>query len=154
MERQMFGFFNNDDKLSDACITNNIAIVAKLLKDGAEVNDPNRDGRTPLMEACQRNHFECVQLILTNREHPQLNLKDDDGNTGGIEKKAEPVKKENEPEKWLNKLNKDGSMTPEWSNMLKGIEMGTVKSIAHLRQFYKIAKKEALEIETLIPQAK
>lgn len=77
----MFGFFNNDDKLSDACITNNIAIVAKLLKDGAEVNDPNRDGRTPLMEACQRNHFECVQLILTNREHPQLNLKDDDGNT-------------------------------------------------------------------------
>ena len=62
--------------------------------------------------------------------------------------------KANEPEKWLNKLNKDGSMTPEWSNMLKGIEMGTVKSIAHLRQFYKIAKKEAAEIETLIPQAK
>ena len=59
----MFGFFNNDDKLSDACITNNIAIVAKLLKDGAEINDPNRDGRTPLMEACQRNHFECVQFF-------------------------------------------------------------------------------------------
>lgn len=79
---------------------------------------------------------------------------DDDGSTGGIEKKTEPVKKENEPEKWLNKLNKDGSMTPEWSNMLKGIEMGTVKSIAHLRQFYKIAKKEAAEIETLIPTTK
>lgn len=58
--------------------------------------------------------------------------------------------KANEPEKWLNKLNKDGSMTAEWSNMLKGIEMGTVSSIDQLRKYYKVAKKEALEIESLL----
>lgn len=75
---------------------------------------------------------------------------DDDGSTGGIEKKSESAPKANEPEKWLNKLNKDGSMTAEWSNMLKGIEMGTVSSIDQLRKYYKVAKKEALEIESLL----
>lgn len=73
---------------------------------------------------------------------------DDDGNSGGIEKK--PAAKSNEPEKWLNKMNKDGTMTAEWANMLKGIEIGTVTSLDQLRHYYKVAKKEAAEIETLL----
>ncbi len=89
---------------------------------------------------------------------------DDDGDTAtGIEQKSKPSStvvydsattntqdKKTEPEKWLNKTTKEGHLTAEWSNMLKGIEMGTVTSMAQLRKYYKIAKKEAAEIESLL----
>lgn len=71
---------------------------------------------------------------------------DDDGNAGGIETKTAS----NEPTKWLNKLDKSGNLTPEWKNLIKGIEMGTVGSLAEIRKFYKVAKKEAEEIEKLL----
>jgi hypothetical protein len=58
--------------------------------------------------------------------------------------------KKPEPEKWLNKADKNGVITPEWANMLKGIEMGTVTSLKQLREFYKVAKKEAEEIEIIL----
>lgn len=72
---------------------------------------------------------------------------DDDGNTGGIEKKSESVKKENEPEKWLNSTDKQGNITPEWTNLLKGISDGKINTLNDVRKYYKVSKAVAVEVE-------
>lgn len=72
---------------------------------------------------------------------------DDDGNTGGIEKKTEPVKKENEPERWLNYKDKKGQITPEWKNLLLGISEGKVNTPADVRKVYRISKEVFVEVE-------
>ena len=58
----------------------------------------------------------------------------------------------NVPEKWLNRTDKQGNVTPEWTNILKGIADNKIKSVQDVRKFYKVSKatendlKEALQL--------
>jgi hypothetical protein len=45
-------------------MTNNMPVVDLLLRIGANPNLKNQYGRTPLSIACQRGHFEMVQLLV------------------------------------------------------------------------------------------
>jgi hypothetical protein len=58
------------------------------------------------------------------------------------------------PSKWLNKTTKDGKMTQEWQNMLNGIELGTVTSLADILKYYQVNKECRTEIEALIKAKK
>jgi len=40
-----------------------------------------------------------------------------------------PNAEKNEPEKWLNRTDKQGNVTPEWTNILKGIADNKIKSV-------------------------
>ena len=75
-----------------------------------------------------------------------LQAEDDDGNAGaGLRVKKE---KKPEPEKWLNITPKDSKVpTPEWTNVLKGIADGTIKSLNDVRGFYKVSKAVGAAIE-------
>ena len=75
---------------------------------------------------------------------------DNDGSDGGIEKKSTASTQLPEPTKWLNKLKKDGSFTEEWSNLIRGIEIGTVTSVAEVAKYYKLSKETRSEIEALL----
>jgi hypothetical protein len=55
--------------------------------------------------------------------------------------------KANEPEKWLNRTNKAGEITPEWTNLMKGISDGKVNTLADVRKVYKVSKSVAVEVE-------
>jgi len=63
-----------------------------------------------------------------------------------------PNAEKNEPEKWLNRTDKQGNVTPEWTNILKGIADNKIKSVQDVRKFYKVSKatendlKEALQL--------
>lgn len=74
---------------------------------------------------------------------------DNDGEGSTLEKKTSATKepKENEPEKWLNSTDKAGNITPEWSNLLKGISDGKVNTLADVRKVYKVSKAVAIEVE-------
>jgi hypothetical protein len=61
-----------------------------------------------------------------------------------------PQPKANEPEKWLNDTNKAGEVTPEWTNILKAIAEGKVKSVADVRKYYKVSKEIAAKLEEAI----
>lgn len=65
-------------------------------------------------------------------------------------KDSKPQSTEPQPEKWLNETNKDGTLTPEWSNVCKGIREGTVTSVNDVRKYFKVATRTAEKIETLI----
>lgn len=53
--------------------------------------------------------------------------------------------------KWLNKTKKDSDeLTPEWVNVLQGIDKGKITSIQDVRKVYKVNKKFADELESLI----
>jgi hypothetical protein len=58
------------------------------------------------------------------------------------------------PSKWLNKTTKDGKMTQEWQNMINGIELGTVTSLADILKYYQVNKECRAEIEALIKAKK
>lgn len=57
-----------------------------------------------------------------------------------------------EPEKWLNEKDKQGNITPEWENIIKGIVDKKITSVADARKYYKIAKTTAEKIQELINQ--
>lgn len=59
-----------------------------------------------------------------------------------------------EPEKWLNEKDKQGNITPEWENIIKGIVDKKITSVADARKYYKIAKTTAEKIQELINQQK
>lgn len=61
---------------------------------------------------------------------------------------------EPKPSKWLNKTTKDGKITQEWQNMLNGIELGTVTSLADILKYYQVNKECRAEIEALIKAKK
>ncbi len=76
---------------------------------------------------------------------------DDDGNTGGLEKKStEQGEQAKKPENWLNKTNKDGSFTTQWQGMLDAISLGTLTSIDQITKHYKVSKENKAEIEALL----
>jgi hypothetical protein len=58
------------------------------------------------------------------------------------------------PSKWLNKTTKDGKITQEWQNMLNGIDLGTVTSLADILKYYQVNKECRAEIEALIKAKK
>lgn len=72
---------------------------------------------------------------------------DDDGNAGGLEKKQTP-------EKWLNKTNKDGSLTTQWQGMIDAIELGTLTAVEQITKHYKVSKENLKEIEELLKAKK
>jgi hypothetical protein len=74
-----------------------------------------------------------------------LEAEDDDANTAATPTQAAP--KAPEPEKWLNVANKQGEITVEWNNILKGITDGKVKSVADVRKYFKVSKEVAQAIE-------
>jgi len=73
----------------------------------------------------------------------------DDHTLTGKNNAPQPTKSA-EPTKWLNKLKKDGSFTEEWSNLIRGIEIGTVTSVADVAKYYKLSKETRSEIEALL----
>lgn len=80
-----------------------------------------------------------------------LEAEDDDANVATQSApKAAPQAKANEPEKWLNDTNKSGEVTPEWTNILKAIAEGKVKSVADVRKYYKVSKEIAVKLEEAI----
>ena len=72
-----------------------------------------------------------------------LEAEDDDANTAA----TPTAPKAPEAEKWLNVANKQGEVTPEWNNILKGIDDGKVKSVGDVRKYFKVSKEVAQAIE-------
>lgn len=58
------------------------------------------------------------------------------------------------PEKWLNIANKQGVQTPEWTNVLQGIQSGKINSVADVRNHYKVNKDVASQLEQILNQKK
>jgi hypothetical protein len=77
-----------------------------------------------------------------------LQAEDDDGNMA-----SQPVKPQNEPEKkWLNRLDKDKNVTPEWSSTLAWLDKGN--SLAKLRDSYKVNKENWTMLEQYVETLK
>jgi ankyrin repeat protein len=53
-----------DRKLIIACWNGHIAVVKKLLKNGADINMTNKYGNTPFHLACSEGYTEIVKLLL------------------------------------------------------------------------------------------
>ena len=72
-----------------------------------------------------------------------LQAEDDDANAA-----TKSVKKDdNKP--WLNYTNKDGSITPQWENIVKGIQTGSLTKISQVRNKYKVSIAVGEELEKL-----
>ncbi|MBL0349506.1 MAG: ankyrin repeat domain-containing protein [Elusimicrobia bacterium] len=67
------------DKLLKAAQTGDIAMVAKLVQEGAKVNSHNANGETPLHHAALTGHERVVQFLLTNGSH--INARTNEGAT-------------------------------------------------------------------------
>lgn len=52
--------------------------------------------------------------------------------------------------KWLNKDTKSGTITKEWSNVIKGIESGKISSVQDVLKVYKISKPLQSELNETI----
>lgn len=52
-----------------------------------------------------------------------------------------------EPEKWLNRTDKQGNVTPEWTNILKGISDAKITSVQDVRKYYKVSKATQTDLE-------
>jgi hypothetical protein len=74
---------------------------------------------------------------------------DNDGEGSTLEKKTSAPKDPNvkEPEKWLNRTDKAGEVTPEWTNLMKGISDAKINTLADVRKYYKVSKSVAIEVE-------
>jgi hypothetical protein len=79
---------------------------------------------------------------------------DDVENTHHETVSAPQTPSEPKPSKWLNKATRDGKITQEWQNMLGGIELGTVTSLADILKYYQVNKECRAEIEALIKAKK
>jgi len=69
--------------LMEATYQNNPDIVKLLLRKGADVNLPNKEGRTALMGASGRGYSDIVKILL-ERPEIDVNLQDDEGTTALI----------------------------------------------------------------------
>jgi hypothetical protein len=63
------------------------------------------------------------------------------------EKPSQSTDKKAEPEKWLNSKDKAGNITPEWTNLMKGISDAKINTLADVRKYYKVSKSVAIEVE-------
>lgn len=53
--------------------------------------------------------------------------------------------------KWLDVMDpKTKNLTPEWVNVIKGISSGLINSVADVRKYYKVNRREAQKIKELI----
>jgi hypothetical protein len=80
MKRMVGGTLNDD--LVYACTTNDLKLVEKLIKKGADVNTPDRHGFYALNVACSMNYpnsLHIVELLLTHKAN--TNQVDPDGDT-------------------------------------------------------------------------
>ena len=59
--------FSGETKLHVACIKNDAVKVKQLLAAGADANITDHAGWTPLHEACNHGHVECVRELLKAR---------------------------------------------------------------------------------------
>lgn len=66
-----------DTKLMEAARSRDTAAVQKLLKQGANANAKNKNGRTPLMEAASEGFTDTVRVLLANGA--QVNARDNVG---------------------------------------------------------------------------
>jgi hypothetical protein len=69
-----------------------------------------------------------------------------------IPKRSEPEQSENKPTKWLNVFVAKNStvLTPEWTNVIQGIESGKIKTIDDVKKHYLLNKEVFLELQKLI----
>jgi ankyrin repeat protein len=65
--------------LISACFDGQAREVRRLLSEGADVNDADELGRTPLMAASQNGHVEIVDMLLAAEAN--ANAANDEGNT-------------------------------------------------------------------------
>lgn len=80
-----------------------------------------------------------------------IQAEDDDGNKASGNTSTNTAKS---PEKWLNITKKDGTYTPEWTNVLQGIHSGKITSVADVRNHYKVNKDVASQLEQILKQQK
>ena len=59
---------------------------------------------------------------------------------------------ENPAKPWLNTVDPQGNTTREWTNILKGIEAGTIKNVRDVRDHYKVNKATEAEINKSIQE--
>jgi len=72
-----------------------------------------------------------------------LQAEDDDGNKASTPQKPEP-------EKWLNRVDKEGKETKDWIALKNAISNGKVNSIAQVREYYKVSKTVADDVLMLL----
>lgn len=53
-------------KLQKSCIKGNLELVKELIKNGANVNQPDHAGNTPLHEAALNGHYEIAKVLIEN----------------------------------------------------------------------------------------
>lgn len=80
-----------------------------------------------------------------------IQAEDDDGNKAS---QGTTTNNAPSPEKWLNIANKQGVHTPEWTNVLQGIQSGKINSVADVRNYYKVNKDVASQLEQILNQKK
>lgn len=62
----------------------------------------------------------------------------------------QPNNNTNQPEKWLNVLDKEKNFTKEWINIQKGISEKTITSVADVRKHYRVSKETEAKINELL----
>ena len=67
------------EALIKACLNGQAREVRRLLSGGADVNDADERGRTPLMAASEYGHVEVVDIVLAAQAN--VNAADDNGQT-------------------------------------------------------------------------
>ena len=67
------------EALINACCNGQARDVRRLLSGGADVNDVNEQGHTPLMAASQNGHLEVVDMVLAAQAN--ANAANNDGQT-------------------------------------------------------------------------
>lgn len=104
-----------------------------------ELNDPQKIG-----SAITYYRRYTLQSLLG------LQAEDDDAETANGRGKTVP--KDNnrpEPSKWLNQKDKQGNVTPEWQNIIDGINNGKITDPKEVRNYYKVGKAVYAELEQL-----
>lgn len=83
-----------------------------------------------------------------------LQAEDDDGNRAAkasTPKTNTSSNNSNDDKPWLNVMDKSTkSMTPQWLNVVDGVNNGKINSIADLRKYYKVSKEVEAKFNELL----
>ncbi len=85
-----------------------------------------------------------------------LETEDDDGNIASTHTEtAQPNATETNDKPWLNYIDySTKETTPEWNNVIEGINKGTIGTVNEIRKYYKVSKKIEAKLQKHIELAK